>query len=330
MEKIREFVETLKIGRKQSYLNMILFPLLAAQTSEPDYLTLGEALERGVVRVTEIDESGSVPELKLLNTGGENLLLVEGEELMGAKQNRIVNATFLIPGNTEVKLPVSCVEQGRWSYRSRDFRTSGKMMHASLRRDSQKHVRASVAEGRGFRSDQGEIWDSISEKARRLRAEAPTGAMFDLYESADASLETYLRAFRLVECQVGAIFAINDRIVGLDCFGFEDTFKRFFERLIESYALDAVDWRGESKADVPVGLEHSRRFRDAIAESQAQSHPSLGLGNTLRFESGGLSGAALVHEGRVLHLSAFEKGNESGGGSIGFQRFSSRRSHRNL
>jgi hypothetical protein len=33
---------------------------------------------------------------------------VDGEELIGAKQNRIVNATFLIAGQTEITIPVSC------------------------------------------------------------------------------------------------------------------------------------------------------------------------------------------------------------------------------
>jgi hypothetical protein len=48
-------------------------------------------------------------------------LIVEGEELLGAKQNRIVNATFLVAGKTEIVIPVSCVEQRRWRYDSESF-----------------------------------------------------------------------------------------------------------------------------------------------------------------------------------------------------------------
>ena len=66
--------------------------------TKPDYLTLEQALDRDFVQITEMDQAGSVPELRLINKGKKKVLIVEGEELVGAKQNRIVNATFLIAG----------------------------------------------------------------------------------------------------------------------------------------------------------------------------------------------------------------------------------------
>jgi hypothetical protein len=49
-----------------------------------------------------------VPELKLVNLSPSKILILDGEELKGAKQNRIVNATFLIGPKSEVVIPVSC------------------------------------------------------------------------------------------------------------------------------------------------------------------------------------------------------------------------------
>ncbi len=130
MEAIQALLETLKQGGKQTHLNMTLFPLLASDAGAPDYLILEEALSQGVVDVTEISKDGSVPDLKLTNKSTNKLLVVDGEELVGAKQNRIVNAIFLIAGNTEIIFPVSCVEQGRWSYRSQKFASGKKVMPA--------------------------------------------------------------------------------------------------------------------------------------------------------------------------------------------------------
>ena len=65
-----------------------------AVTRAPRYLTLDEALPRGL-RITETSASGSVPELALHNPLDDNVLLYDGEELVGAKQNRILNVAVL-------------------------------------------------------------------------------------------------------------------------------------------------------------------------------------------------------------------------------------------
>jgi hypothetical protein len=113
MEAIQAFIERGKQGGKQSHLNLTLIPLLASDTGVRDYLILEEALSQGMVDITEVSHGGSVPDLQLINKSADKLLVVDGEELIGAKQNRIVNATFLIAGQTEITIPVSCVEQGR-------------------------------------------------------------------------------------------------------------------------------------------------------------------------------------------------------------------------
>jgi hypothetical protein len=48
-----------------------------------------------VIEAAEVNETGSVPELKVINRSPEMVLLLDGEELVGAKQNRIVNITIL-------------------------------------------------------------------------------------------------------------------------------------------------------------------------------------------------------------------------------------------
>ncbi len=55
-----------------------------------EYLTLDEALAAKTATVTEVSESGSVPELYFQNEGDLPVLLLDGEELVGAKQNRVL------------------------------------------------------------------------------------------------------------------------------------------------------------------------------------------------------------------------------------------------
>ena len=42
------------------------------------------------------------------------VLLYEGEEVLGAQQNRTFDVSVLVPAGASVRVPVSCVEHGRW------------------------------------------------------------------------------------------------------------------------------------------------------------------------------------------------------------------------
>ena len=69
MKQIISFLETAKLARKQVHRNLTVFPLLAPNEIEPDYLILDQALNRNFIRITELDNGASVPELKLKNLG---------------------------------------------------------------------------------------------------------------------------------------------------------------------------------------------------------------------------------------------------------------------
>ncbi|MBN3035972.1 MAG: hypothetical protein JW861_10335 [Bacteroidales bacterium] len=116
-ECIMDYMKGLQFGAMQSFGNMAVVPVVARVRAVLDYITLKEAIKAGELLVTEVSEGGSVPNLKVVNKGGKPVLLVEGEELTGARQNRIVNTSMMVGGYSEVVIPVSCTERGRWGYR---------------------------------------------------------------------------------------------------------------------------------------------------------------------------------------------------------------------
>src|SRR5208283_5625538 len=181
---IKEFLSLIKIGAKQNHKNMTLYCLLSSNEAPVDFLTLDEALDREALVITEVNEGGSVAELKVANRSDQKVLLLDGEELVGAKQNRVLNVTILIAPQSETVIPVSCVEQGRWSYRSRQFGSESRAMSAQLRKRKSETVSENLKHGREFRSDQGVVWAEIENKyVRMAAAPSPTMAMADLYES---------------------------------------------------------------------------------------------------------------------------------------------------
>jgi hypothetical protein len=254
------------------------------------------------------------------------VLVLDGEELVGAKQNRIVNATILVPELSSLVIPVSCVEQGRWSYTSPQLYSEQRILSPQLRAMKAEQVHQSIRASQEFRSDQSAIWDGISEKATRMRAESSTLAMSEIYERAKGSLEDYLCHFSPVENQLGALFFINGKVVGLDSFGKSQTFTKVFNKLVKSYALDAVDMHEPDKA-YETNEEGLKRFLDASAEAPVESRASVGWGTDCRLESKDTTGFALVGEGHILHLSLFTRGQdrEQGTYSSRMARFTRRR-----
>jgi hypothetical protein len=124
---------TFQIGEPVVHRGIVVAPLFPRRQPRADYITLEEAIPLGF-RVTEVDAGGAVPELLARNPLDANVLLYDGEELVGAKQNRILNVTVLLPGVSETRIPVSCVEEGRWSARSAAFTAARHTAYPELRR----------------------------------------------------------------------------------------------------------------------------------------------------------------------------------------------------
>ena len=105
-----------QLGDPLEHRGVVIIPLFPQHDPVAAYLTLDEALRGFCVR--EVGEAGLVPELLVENPLAEDVLLYDGEELLGAKQNRILNVTVLVGGRSKLPIPVSCVEEGRWAARS--------------------------------------------------------------------------------------------------------------------------------------------------------------------------------------------------------------------
>ncbi len=303
MQIIEKTFTRVKTGAEVSFNNLSVTALVSANGAEPDYLTLDEGLAKGEVRVTETSEAGHVPELRLENSGALPVLLLDGEELVGAKQNRVLNLTILAPAKSTITIPVSCVEAGRWSRTSREFSTKGRAFYAAGRARKADQVTMSLRTSGTRRSRQGEVWADIAAKFNRMESRSDTSAMERLYDDYQDQVEEYLRAFEVLEGQVGAVFAINGEIRGVELFDFSATFRKLMPKLLRSYALDAIDEKGGSANGGPPDVA---RFLSAVAAADGSEHPAVGMGEDIRISGLDLAGGALSARDRVVHLCAFQ------------------------
>ena len=173
MNTISRTFAGLKLGKTEVFRNLAVVPLLADADAGADYLTLDEALESGAAHITEVSESGSVPELSFVNDSDNRILLVDGEELVGARQNRILNLTILVGRRQKVVIPVSCVERGRWSYRSREFGSAKRSLYADARAAKMQDVSVGMRLRGSRASDQGRVWATSSASSTRWKSIRP-------------------------------------------------------------------------------------------------------------------------------------------------------------
>jgi len=290
-------VWTVAPPRRGELLDM--YPLLNGGEGEPGYTLAGPAFEAGTLRVTEVSESGSVPTLRVVNEGPRPVLLVDGEELAGAKQNRVLNMTVMVPARRSIDVPVSCVEAGRWRYSARKFKDAEWLMDSEGRARKMRNVSDSLRRG-SYAGSQRDVWSHISEKAARMGARSETSAQEAMFTSHRRVLDQEIEALMPAEGQVGAVFASRGRVIGLELFDATKTLQALLPKIVRSYAIDACDSRGRVPRRAAMDVE---QFTSAVTQVESSEYPTIGLGKTVRMEGRGLAGAGLLVDDRYVHLS---------------------------
>ena len=304
MKVLDKFINDLKVGEALNFNQLIIKPIFVSTDYKLPFLTLEEALQSEVLEITEVDESGSVPELLVKNKGALDVIVLEGEELRGAKQNRIVNTTIIIPAGSEILLPVSCVEQGRWRHNSARFSSGENVISPSLRSFGHKSVSRSLRQHRSYDSDQTGIWGSIRDKFTRMSEVSETDAMSDLLDTSitPEAEQTLMEEIQYQEKQIGFLAYIGGGFAGGDVFGSTELCEKQMRKLMRGYYLDALDI-GINFPDI-----NAEEILKQIAAASHEQFAAIGKGTEMRFETERIQGAWKLVDESVSHLTVFPRG----------------------
>ncbi|MQA75744.1 MAG: hypothetical protein GEU88_15615 [Solirubrobacterales bacterium] len=298
--------EPLRIGEPDVAGPLAVYPVFAPEP-RLRYLAFAQARGEGF-RAGELAGGAAINDLMVENPTRQAVLLFEGEEVLGAQQNRTFDVSVLVAAGAKLRVPVSCVEAGRWQHERRHeaLEPAPQAAYPRLRRATARRVRERVSEGMEARADQGEVWDQVADRSRELGTRSPTAAMADIYAQSRDRLARMREAIRLHDGQAGALVAIGGRFCVLDLVSDPEAFGALHGPLVEGYALDALD---AEPADVdldPPDAEIARGLVLLVGDCRpAQRRPGVGLGEELRFAADGFEGSALVHEGELICLTAF-------------------------
>ncbi|MBE0432380.1 hypothetical protein IBX73_02810 [candidate division WOR-3 bacterium] len=291
---ISQFFGRLKIGQPSSYKNLLIFPLMAQPAKNIDLVTLDEAMDRNWLKIREIG-SGEINHVELKNSGPSMIFMMTGEMLSGAKQDRMLGQDLLVPAKSGwLRVPVFCVEHGRWVSSSATFKSSREVAPSELRQ------RARITE------DQSEVWDAIASSQQKLGIASGTSTVHANYEDEGVKKElaSYTGHFgrlpRLNPNTVGVVVATGDRILCVDIFADNGLLMKVWSKLLRSYAMDAI-----TQTKAAVNRSDIKELMQALSKATHVSLSTPGAGDLYRIETPFGRGSALLHNSRLVHLDFF-------------------------
>ena len=298
---IRNHLASVTIGMPVYHRNLTMYPLTGGNGRKSPFTLLDTAIKRKVADVHEVSDEGSVPYVELTNSGSKPILLVEGEIMIGAKQNRTINISIVAAAEATTRIPVSCVERGRWNYVSKRFDTG---FHAppSLRSINTQTVRENRRRTGEYTSDQSAVWETIDGLFHDLGVTSETSDVTAIYKQQEKRLRDYRKNIRLPSEARGVIFVSGGKVLGMDLFDTYATLKKYWKKLSGAYFVEASRGKEEIPSTDAAVIDG---FLDQVKAGIALAVDQPGDGIVFDVEAKTIAGSGVRYGDRVCHLSAF-------------------------
>ena len=309
---LHDTIRSLRCGEAQTWRDLRLVPLFGPSGSL-QLTTLEQDIARGEARVTEVSDSGSVPQLKVWNDGDLPILILDSTELEGGKQNRMLNTTVLVPPHTAIQVPVSCIERGRWRHKSSTFRSRARTSPASMRAAKSRRVSASLKQSHRYDACQSAVWDEVDSTLAHAQVLSGTSCLTDAIDESDDQIGDCIEKIPCKDGQIGVASYIGDTLVGVDVLGASKVFGDLYRQVVSGYVMDVVlgthrrARRSDGAQTAPLSA------LEATLRCPLEEHPSPGLGKGVRISGidadSGLSveAAALTVDEGLVHLAVHPK-----------------------
>jgi hypothetical protein len=263
-------------------------------------IEFSEALEAGLALVTEINESGSVQQLAISNLSDSYLLLYEGTMLQGGKQNRVINATQLIPPHSKHIIPASCIEPGRWNRSSAAFRKSPHHSPSFLR----KSIREEIITAKCIAGSQSRVWDEVNAYASAMHLKNPSGDFADIYNRSNKNGQLFPAGLPLPPAE-GVLLQVNGEYT-MDLVSNEPAFGKILPQLSAGY--EQAQAKGTPTLPDNPGQALAKIIQNS---SQCHAQPAAAAGTDVRLETSVGNISALIFEGEVVSatMTAYSRYN---------------------
>lgn len=283
---------------------------LTDQVNTIDYISCHEAMENNHIEVKEVNESGSVNNLVVLNHSNHFVFFSDGDILSGAKQNRVLNTSVFLAPNSKTIIPVSCVEQGRWRHLSQKFKGNDYLAPSKLRAKKSEEVKENLKINNSFMCSQHSVWSEVEDYQINLRVSSPTSNLSDVFEEKKTDIDKFIADFKVDDAANGMTVFINNNILSVDSFNKTNIFKEYFQKILRGVSSEAIFLKevNSNIAEAEIKFK-TLNFFDELEKTKSNIYPGVGVGNERRFDSDKISGFNLYFNDQTIHLTAAEINN---------------------
>lgn len=270
--------------------NLKIYPIKGDNGNGFTLTTIEEAINAGDAEFRELD-TPDVNEILFINRGNTPVLMLDGDEITGALQNRIISKSDIAEPNSTHRISVICAEENRWDEIG-GFKT-GYCSYPGLR--------ALLTKSRQTKGDmQKAIWKEIQRKMTATKTRSATSSMHDIFENLAEEINRYIEDFQsLNHNTIGLIGTTGNRILGCDIFQNPKIYQKCENKLVRSYALDAIEYLHKENGHLEV-----EKFLNATLAALNKNESKTKTQN-ITIKADGLLGQATVYQNSIVHLSAF-------------------------
>ena len=278
---IDEYIGKLTVGQTKTFENMALTPIFGP-SRDLGYLVLDEALSHGL----KISETNSVGSLGVANGTGKEVLIMQGEYIVGGSQNRMFAQNIYLEKGYSGRVPVNCVQQGRWT------------THVPKEFVSSKNMAPRMVASAAYRG-QGEVWNTVNYISAQSNFVSPTQDYEEVRRHRDPDAARLSSQFSYTPGAVGLLIVTNKgaQRFSVDLFDSGRTMEKNFEKIVKAAAMEA------SAGGKIVGEHAPDQLLKRVRDANTTERKAVSLGNDLVIQGTDLEGSALLFDGQPLYLN---------------------------
>ena len=298
-EAADDFYSALTVGEPEVHGNLAVYPIYLPGGGEKmdDLITMSEAMDTDRFRITELEDGAVVNSLEVRNNTGKNVILLAGEIIRGAKQDRIVSYDTVVPPEGTFYVDAFCVEAGRWTEVSDNFAYNDEMAPSAIRGSAQGY------------GDQGKVWEEVSKCNAERGVFTESDALTASYSDEDylEKVAEYKEAFEDMADDknvVGVIVVSGGEVQAGDIFAGHDLFAKVWPRLLTSFAMDAV--LSDDLGEVP-DVSEIEEYLAQLDQADSEMVYEDGDLNRANLAADKVEAYEMEFKGKKMHLNLYAK-----------------------